>query len=100
LRDSGLADTLEPYERLSIKAKTAPTFTEVAEIPSSTAGRSVELAVVDETNECGARPAAQWSSGLASPSDSSKRPRRAAGVDPLLAELLGREPQIVDAALN
>ncbi len=81
---------------VTLTASAAPTMAEVAELASDVAGRPVRLEVVD---------AEDWIAGLVAVGTPAPRARFLlglplaaaggflAGTDPLLAELLGREPE-------
>jgi NAD(P)H dehydrogenase (quinone) len=83
---------------VTLTATAAPTFAEVADQAAEVAGRPVELAVVGEEAWLDAQrsaghpdPVAQFTLGIFRAAAQGLF----AGTDPLLAELLGREPRTV-----
>ncbi|NHC46456.1 NmrA family NAD(P)-binding protein [Motilibacter aurantiacus] len=87
---------------VTLTAGAAPTFAEVAEVASELAGRPVEAVVVDAeawvaAQVAGGQPEfrARFTLGIYE----AARAGFFAGTDPLLGELLGREPRTVRHAL-
>jgi NAD(P)H dehydrogenase (quinone) len=83
---------------VTLTASAAPTFEEIAAIASDLSGREVTRVVVDEDEWVAAQVAkgtqeflARFTLGIYRAAQEG----RFAGVDPLLAELLGREPRSV-----
>lgn len=81
-----------------LTASDAPTFTEVAAIASSVVDREVEVSIVGEQQWIADRVAAGANEFLARFTLGiflAAHEGRFAGTDPLLADLLGREPRTV-----
>lgn len=82
----------------TLTAGEAPTFADIAAIASELTGRAVELAVVDEQQWIAGQVAAGQPEGAARFTLGLYRAADQgffAGIDPLLGELLGREPRSV-----
>lgn len=87
----------------TLTASAAPTFEEVAAIASSLAGRTVKCVVMDEQEWIAARVAVGQPELLARFMLGMYQAARGgffAGVDPLLAKLLGHEPRTVRELLS
>jgi NAD(P)H dehydrogenase (quinone) len=87
-----LAGETLPTGPLTLTASAAPTFAQVAEIASDVAGRPVERVLMDADAWAAAAPdpvMARFVLGMYQAAEQGFF----AGTDPLLAELLGREPQ-------
>jgi len=88
---------------ITLTASAAPTFTEVAAVAAELAGREVSVAVVDPQEWVAAQVAAGQQEFLARFTLGiylAAHEGRFAGVDPLLADLLGREPHTVRDVLS
>ncbi|MEU7867177.1 NAD(P)H-binding protein [Dactylosporangium sp. NPDC049140] len=88
---------------VTLTAPAAPTFAELAEVASELSGRTIRFQAMDESDWV----AAQAAAGRPEPMTrfllgfyQAARGGFFAGVDPLLGELLGRQPQDVRAALQ
>ncbi|WP_426503825.1 NAD(P)H-binding protein [Dactylosporangium sp. McL0621] len=88
---------------VTLTAPAAPTFAELAEVASELSGRSIRFQAMDEADWV----AAQAAAGRPEPMTrfllgfyQAARGGFFAGVDPLLGELLGRQPQDARAALQ
>lgn len=87
---------------VTLTASAAPTFAEVASIASGLTGRTVERVVMDPDEWVAAQLAAGQPEAAARftlPMYLAAREGFFAAVDPLLATLLGREPQTVREVL-
>jgi uncharacterized protein YbjT (DUF2867 family) len=87
---------------VTLTASAAPTFAEVASIASGLTGRTVERVVMDPDEWVAAQLAAGQPEAAARftlPTYLAAREGVFAAVDPLLATLLGREPQTVREVL-
>jgi NAD(P)H dehydrogenase (quinone) len=87
---------------VTLTASAAPTFAEIADTASRVSGRSIDLAVIGETEWTASRLAAGQPAAVAAFTLGMFRAAHEgyfAGVDPLLAQLLGREPRSVADAL-
>ncbi|GAB2617480.1 NmrA family transcriptional regulator [Paractinoplanes abujensis] len=84
---------------VTITAPAAPTFAELADVASERAGRTIRFQLMDEADWIAARqsdPRAQFLLGFYR----AARGGFFAGVDPLLGELLGRQPRTASEALR
>jgi NAD(P)H dehydrogenase (quinone) len=82
----------------TLTAGAAPTFDEVAGIASELSGRTIECVVMDQDEWLAAQIAAgqpEFMARFTLPMYQAAREGFFSGVDPLLATLLGREPQTV-----
>ena len=93
-----------PYEGpITLTATAAPTFAEVAETASALAGRTIELEVLESEAWVAVQVAGGTEEFIARFLLGMYRAAEQgffAGTDPLLADLLGREPQTVRDALE
>lgn len=87
----------------ALTASAAPTFAEVAEAASELTGKQVRCVVTDSDEWLAARVAAgqpEFVARFTLGMYEAARDGFFAGVDPLLAALLGREPRTVRGALS
>ncbi len=83
----------------TITAPTAPTFAEIAAIASELTGRAIDVVVVGEDEWIAAQPDADRARFIIGMYQAAEK-GFFAGVDPLLASLLGREPRTVRDVLS